>query len=143
MTKSELIRAVSEKMPHLPVRDLEIVVNTIFDTMTDALKVGDRIEIRGFGSFTVRQRRARAGRNPKTGETIEVPSKRVPFFTVGHDLKKRVDDGRTKYPLQEGDDFAPVDVSEDEATPAPSTEERLGRERYVVAPHEDPGSFEV
>lgn len=142
MTKSELIRAVSEKMPHLPARDLEIVVNTIFDTMTGALRVGDRIEIRGFGSFTVRQRRARTGRNPKTGETIEVPAKRVPFFTVGHDLKKRVDDGREKYPLLE-DDSEPGDVSEDEASPRPSTEERLGRERYVVAPSDDPSPFEV
>ncbi|MEO1302688.1 MAG: integration host factor subunit beta [Myxococcota bacterium] len=94
MTKSELIRAVSEKLPHLPGKDLEIVVNTIFDTMTHALGLGDRIEIRGFGSFTVRQRRARVGRNPKTGETIEVPAKRVPFFTVGHELKRRVDEGR-------------------------------------------------
>ncbi|MEO1483243.1 MAG: integration host factor subunit beta [Myxococcota bacterium] len=101
MTKSELIRAVAEKMPNLPARDLEIVVNTIFDTMTQALRIGDRIEIRGFGSFTVRQRRARTGRNPKTGETIEVPAKRVPFFTVGHELKKRVDDGRERYPLVE------------------------------------------
>lgn len=99
MTKSELIRAVAEKMPNLPARDLEIVVNTIFDTMTRALQVGDRIEIRGFGSFTVRQRRARTGRNPKTGETIEVPAKRVPFFTVGHELKKRVDDGRERFPI--------------------------------------------
>lgn len=141
MTKSELIRAVSEKMPHLPARDLEIVVNTIFDTMTDALRVGDRIEIRGFGSFTVRQRRARTGRNPKTGETIEVPSKRVPFFTVGHDLKKRVDEGRTQYPLR--DENGELDVSEDEATPAPSSEERAGRERFAVVSAEDTGSFEI
>lgn len=95
MTKSELIRAVAERMPHLPARDLEVVVNTIFDTMTDALRIGDRIEIRGFGSFTVRNRRSRTGRNPKTGETIHVPAKRVPFFTVGHELRQRVDEGRT------------------------------------------------
>ena len=58
--------------------------------MTDALKDGDRIEIRGFGSFSVRHRRARMGRNPKTGTSIAVPPKRVPFFTVGHDLRKRI-----------------------------------------------------
>lgn len=94
MTKSELIRSIAERLPHMPAKDLEVVVNTIFDTMTHALGVGDRIEIRGFGSFTVRERRARLGRNPKTGEAIDVPSKRVPFFTVGHELKRRVDEGR-------------------------------------------------
>jgi integration host factor subunit beta len=60
----------------------------MFDSMTNALQGGDRIEIRGFGSFSVRNRRSRQGRNPKTGETISVPAKRVPFFTVGHELKK-------------------------------------------------------
>ena len=102
MTKSGLIQAVTERMPHLSARDVEIVVNTLFDAMTNALKVGDRIEIRGFGSFSVRHRRERMGRNPKTGESIAVPPKRVPFFTVGHELKKRVDAGRHKYPINDG-----------------------------------------
>ena len=100
MTKSELIQAIAEKMPHLSTSDVEIVINTIFDAMTNALKIGDRIEIRGFGSFSVRHRRARQGRNPKTGESIAVPPKRVPFFTVGHELKKRVNDGRAQYRIK-------------------------------------------
>lgn len=99
MTKSGLIQAIAARMPHLSARDVEIVVNTIFDSMTSALQTGDRIEIRGFGSFSVRHRRARMGRNPKTGESIAVPPKRVPFFTVGHDLKERVNDGRLKHPI--------------------------------------------
>lgn len=93
MTKSGLIEAVAARMPHLAQRDLEVVVNTMFDAMTHALAMGDRIEIRGFGSFSVRHRRSRQGRNPKTGELIDVPAKRVPFFTVGHELKERVNDG--------------------------------------------------
>ena len=90
MTKSELIQAIASKLQHLPARDVEVVVNTMFDSMTNALQGGDRIEIRGFGSFSVRHRRSRQGRNPKTGESISVPSKRVPFFTVGHELKQRI-----------------------------------------------------
>lgn len=70
-----------------------MVVNTILDSMTEALAAGDRIEIRGFGSFSVRHRRARTGRNPKTGELISVPAKRVPFFTAGNELRVRVDRG--------------------------------------------------
>lgn len=90
MTKSELIQTIATRLQHLPARDVEVVVNTMFDSMTGALQGGDRIEIRGFGSFSVRHRRSRQGRNPKTGETISVPEKRVPFFTVGHELKKRI-----------------------------------------------------
>lgn len=94
MTKSGLIQAVAQRFSHLRTTDIEIVVNTIFDAMTEALRVGDRIEIRGFGSFSVRHRRSRTGRNPKTGNTIAVPEKRVPFFTVGHELRERVNAGR-------------------------------------------------
>lgn len=93
MTKSGLIEAVVAQMPHLSQRDAEVIVNTMFDQMTEALVCGDRIEIRGFGSFSVRHRRARTGRNPKTGGLISVPEKRVPFFTVGHSLKERVNRG--------------------------------------------------
>ncbi|MBN1962408.1 MAG: integration host factor subunit beta [Deltaproteobacteria bacterium] len=93
MTKSGLMEIIATRISHLPARDIELVINTIFDTMTDALNKGDRIEIRGFGSFSVRHRRARTGRNPKTGTTIEVPPKRVPFFTVGHELRERVNAG--------------------------------------------------
>lgn len=113
MTKSGLILAIAARMPHLSARDVEVVVNTVFDSMTSALQVGDRIEIRGFGSFSVRHRRARKGRNPKTGESIAVPPKRVPFFTVGHDLRERVNDGRLKHPISgsstssDGSDVSP------------------------------------
>ena len=82
MTKSELIQVISDRLEHLPARDVEIVINTMFQSMTGALQEGDRIEIRGFGSFSVRNRRSRMGRNPKTGVTISVPPKRVPFFTA-------------------------------------------------------------
>ena len=94
MTKSGLIQAIGEKLKHIPAKDVEILINTIFDSMTSALAVGDRIEIRGFGSFSVRHRRSRTGRNPKTGTSIDVPEKRVPFFTVGHELRERVNVGR-------------------------------------------------
>ena len=116
MTKSSLIQSVATRMPHLSARDVEIVVNTIFDSMTEALGKGDRIEIRGFGSFSVRHRRARMGRNPKTGDSIAVPPKRVPFFTVGHELRERVNDGRLKYPIVKGKDDED-DETETSATP--------------------------
>ena len=92
MTKIDLIQAISSRLAHLPARDVEIVINTMFESMTAALTAGDRIEIRGFGSFSVRHRRARMGRNPKTGDAIAVPPKRVPFFTVGHELRKRINE---------------------------------------------------
>ena len=91
MTKSELIERVSERVPHISKKDTEVVVNTIFDSMTDALRAGKRIEIRGFGSFQVKVREAREGRNPKTGEEVKIPAKRTPFFKVGKELKERID----------------------------------------------------
>ena len=91
MTKSGLIEAVAEKTPHISKKDTEIVVNTIFDSMASALRDGERIEIRGFGSFQVKVREAREGRNPKTGELVAVHAKRVPFFKVGKELRLRVD----------------------------------------------------
>jgi integration host factor subunit beta len=92
MTKSGLIERVSELMPHISKKDTEIVVNTIFDAMTDSLKRGERIEIRGFGSFQVKVREAREGRNPKTGDEVHIPAKRTPFFKVGKELKEKVDE---------------------------------------------------
>ncbi|MBS1107877.1 MAG: ihfB-2, partial [Deltaproteobacteria bacterium] len=74
MTKSGLIESVAEKTPHISKKDTEVVVNTIFDAMTDALRRGERIEIRGFGSFQVKVREARDGRNPKTGEMVNIPA---------------------------------------------------------------------
>jgi integration host factor beta subunit len=91
MTKSGLIESVAEKTPHISKRDTEIVVNTIFESMAQALKIGDRIEIRGFGSFQVKIREAREGRNPKTGEPVHISAKRTPFFKVGKELKEMVD----------------------------------------------------
>ncbi len=91
MTKSGLIEKVAGLTPHISKKDTEVVVNTIFDAMTDALKDGRRIEIRGFGSFQVKVREAREGRNPKTGEEVHIPDKRTPFFKVGKELKEMVD----------------------------------------------------
>jgi integration host factor subunit beta len=90
MTKADLINFVSEKV-HLQHRQAENVVNLIFNMMTDALKKDDRIEIRGFGSFVNRSYGSYKGRNPKTGQVVEVPPKRVPFFKVGKELKEKVD----------------------------------------------------
>ncbi len=91
MTKSGLIEDVARQTPHISKKDTEVVVNTIFDSMIEALKDGDRIEIRGFGSFQVKVREAREGRNPKTGEPVHISAKRTPFFKVGKELKEMVD----------------------------------------------------
>ena len=93
MTKSELIEEVARQMPGLPKRDVEIVVETILDTMGGALVQRDRIEIRGFGSFIAKKRRAREGRNPRRPEIkVSVPQKHVPFFTCGKELRERVNE---------------------------------------------------
>ncbi len=91
MTKRDLIEKLAEKMKSLSQKDAELVVNTIFESMTEALATGDRIEIRGFGSFQIRERRSREGRNPRTGDKVNVEEKKVPFFKVGKELKERVD----------------------------------------------------
>ena len=90
MTKSELISQVAEQTPGLSRKQVELLVNTIFYSMRDALADGDRIEIRGFGSFHVRERAARRGRNPRTGEEVMVAATRTPFFRVGKALRERV-----------------------------------------------------
>jgi len=92
MTKSQLIDAVVTRH-NFPRKAVETAVNTIFDSMIDALRDDDRIEIRGFGNFTVRRYRAYTGRNPKTGEAVEVPAKAMPFFKVGKDLRERINAG--------------------------------------------------
>lgn len=102
MTKRDLIDEVNKRFPHLSRRDSEVIINAIFDSMVDALVQGDRIEIRGFGSFVVKQRRARQGRNPKSGALVSVAAKRVPFFKVGKELRLRVD-GKP-YDPEDGDD---------------------------------------
>jgi len=96
MTKSDLINLVAEKMPSNRRHDAELIVNTVFNRMTEALASGDRIEIRGFGSFHVRNRKPREGRNPKSGRKVLVESKKVPFFKAGKELKKLVDGVRKK-----------------------------------------------
>ena len=90
MNKSDLIEVLAKKLPNLATRDVEVIVNTVFDSMTDALKKSERIEIRGFGSFEVRTRKPRIGRNPKTGQAVEVGERLVPFFKVGKELRERV-----------------------------------------------------
>ena len=88
MTKAQIIEKVSEQVTTLTKRQAEVVVNTIFDCVRDSLKNGDKTEIRGFGSFRLRARRMKEGRNPKTGATVAVPAKRVPFFKAGKELKE-------------------------------------------------------
>ena len=87
MTKSELIAYVTEENPHLYQRDIERIITTIFEEISIALSRGDRVELRGFGAFSIKQRNARIGRNPRTGETVEVPAKRVPYFKTGKHLR--------------------------------------------------------
>ncbi|KEP69903.1 integration host factor subunit beta [Thioclava sp. BHET1] len=90
MIRSELIAKISEENPHLFQRDVEKIVNTIFDEVTEALANGDRVELRGFGAFSVKKRDARVGRNPRTGEAVEVEEKHVPFFKTGKLLRDRL-----------------------------------------------------
>ena len=133
MTKSGLIEAVAERTPHISKKDTEIVVNTIFESMAEALRHGQRIEIRGFGSFQVKIREAREGRNPKTGEPVHISAKRTPFFKVGKELKERVNNGRLgeaipaeqekKEEMLETAGDAPAEAgtsSDDASTPTPS-----------------------
>jgi integration host factor subunit beta len=92
MTKSELIQRLSAANPHLHNQDLERVVNTVLEEISEALTRGERVELRGFGAFSVRERDARLGRNPRTGEKVKVPAKRTPFFKMGKELKERLND---------------------------------------------------
>ena len=98
MTKSELIAAISNKQPHLPQKDVEYAVNNIIDAMIATLVGGDRIEIRGFGAFSLVHHAARMGRNPKTGETVSVPERRSVHYKTGLELRKKVDASRLVYP---------------------------------------------
>lgn len=90
MTKSDLIERLAKKHPHLLARDIERIVNTIFDEITAALGRGQRVELRGFGAFSVKKRDARQGRNPRTGETVSVAAKATPFFKTGKLLRDRL-----------------------------------------------------
>ncbi len=92
MTKSELIQRVAELNPHLYHRDVERIVTTIFDEISEALAGGDRVELRGFGAFSVKQRDARIGRNPRTGDAVHVAEKHIPFFKTGKLLRERMNE---------------------------------------------------
>ena len=90
MTKSELILRLAERNPHLYQRDVERIVSTIFEEIAAALARGDRVELRGFGAFSIKERNARVGRNPRTGAAVNVSRKVVPFFKTGKDLRDRL-----------------------------------------------------
>ncbi|MEX3314718.1 integration host factor subunit beta [Sulfitobacter sp. PS-8MA] len=90
MIRSELIQKIADDNPHLYQRDVERIVNTVFDEITGAMSRGDRVELRGFGAFSVKKRDARVGRNPRTGETVNVEEKHVPFFKTGKLLRDRL-----------------------------------------------------
>jgi integration host factor beta subunit len=90
MTKSELVTLVAQRLPYMTLKDAEIIVDTIFDSMADALAQGEGIEIRGFGSLKVKDREERVGRNPKTGESVHIPAKKLPFFRIGRELHERI-----------------------------------------------------
>jgi integration host factor subunit beta len=90
MTKSELIARLAEANPHLYQRDVERIVSTIFDELTTALARGDRVELRGFGAFSVKKRGSRTGRNPRTGDSVEVSPKCIPYFKTGKQLREKI-----------------------------------------------------
>lgn len=90
MTKSELIARLAKRYPHLYQRDIEVLVNTMFDEIADALSSGNRVELRGFGAFSVRQREARAARNPKNGEMVNVGQRSAIYFRTGKELRERI-----------------------------------------------------
>jgi len=112
MTKADLVEEVA-KVTELTRKDSEVIVDTLFESVIKALRVGDKLEVRGFGSFRVRQRNSRVGRNPKTGEKVEVPAKRVPYFKPSKELKDLIN----------GDGSAPAGSTPSNGTPAPSTPE--------------------
>ncbi len=90
MIRSELIQKIADENPHLTQRHVERIVNTVFEEIIDALAKGDRVELRGFGAFSVKSREARVGRNPRTGQSVKVDAKRLPFFKTGKELRERL-----------------------------------------------------
>jgi integration host factor subunit beta len=90
MIKSELVQIIADRNPHLYQRDVENIVNAVLDEITDTLATGNRVELRGFGAFSVKNRPAREGRNPRTGEMVHVEEKWVPFFKTGKELRERL-----------------------------------------------------
>lgn len=95
MIKSELVQVIAEENPHLFVKDVEKIVSTIFDTIAVAMEEGDRVELRGFGAFSIKHREARVGRNPRTGDAVAIEEKWTPFFKAGKEMRDRLNrDGR-------------------------------------------------
>jgi integration host factor subunit beta len=108
MTKSELIQKLAERNPHLFLRDVEKIVDTVFGEITDALADGDRVELRGFGAFSVKHRDARVGRNPRTGETVQVEAKRLPFFKTGKALREKLNEEKDDSQSKEDNFYNPM-----------------------------------
>jgi len=100
MTKSELIEKLAQQQTQLSYKDVELVVKHIIENMSNSLANGERIEIRGFGSFSLHYREPRVGRNPKTGDSVELNGKNVPHFKPGKDLRERVDSNASEYPIR-------------------------------------------
>jgi integration host factor subunit beta len=96
MMKSELIERIARKQSHLAYKDVELAVKSLLEQMSNSLSNGERIEIRGFGSFSLHYRPPRAGRNPKTGDSVSLPGKHVPHFKPGKELRERVNDSMKK-----------------------------------------------
>ena len=96
MIKSELVQLITERNPHLYQRDVEHIVNTMLGEIINALSLGDRVELRGFGVFSVREREAKIGRNPRTGDAVPVDAKRVPYFKTGKDLRDKLNASRSR-----------------------------------------------
>lgn len=101
MTKSEIIDILTRKQSHLSSKDVELSVKMLLESMSETLSGGGRIEIRGFGSFSLHHRTARKGRNPKTGDQVELPPKFVPHFKPGKELRERVNAARNDFPIQD------------------------------------------
>ena len=111
VTKSELIEVLARKQPHLPLKDVELAVRCVVDHLSDTLASGERIEIRGFGSFSLSERAPRVGRNPKSGEQVLVPGKQVPHFKAGKELRERVDLNGSSSVDDHDDEDVTIDVS--------------------------------
>ncbi|MEM7246929.1 MAG: HU family DNA-binding protein [Acidobacteriota bacterium] len=108
MTKAELVKEVA-KAADLTKKHSEVIVNAVFDSIIDALHEEEKVELRGFGSFRIRQRRSRQGRNPKTGAKVPVPPKKIPYFKPGKELKQFINDAREPLPATTESDTTPTD----------------------------------
>lgn len=123
MTKSELIQIIASKQNHLPYRDIELAVKTLLEQMSQSLETGDRIEIRGFGSFSLHHREPRVGRNPKTGDSVKLGAKYVPHFKPGKELRERVNFSIKEKPLNVPGKKAKL-AEKEETMPAKKTSRR-------------------